>query len=108
MSESIKAPTTRPTAPTSAIPFEDCDYSVRETLRILAARPTTFWGKILPELESYLDGNRRKITGSSIQAYRNRKLAEASQKSALGSRGSKQLRKSRNEKRRSRKGGSAP
>jgi hypothetical protein len=108
MSEPIKAPTTRPTAPTSAIPFEDCDYSVRETLRILAARPTNFWANILPKLDSYLDGNRRKITGESIQRYRANKLAEASQKSAVGFRGSKQLHKSRNEKRRSRKSGSAP
>jgi hypothetical protein len=105
MSE-IKAPTARPTAPTSsAIPFEDCSYSVQETLRILAARPTTFFGKILPQLDSYLEGSRRKITGESIQRYRANKLAEASQKSALGSRGSKQLHKSRNEKRRSRKSG---
>jgi hypothetical protein len=95
-------------APTAGVRFEDCDYTVAQTKRILAAGATTFFETVLPELESYLRGNRRIITGRSILAYRNRKLAEAPQKSALGSRGSKQLRKSRSAKRRSRKRESAP
>ena len=105
--EPIEAPTGA-AALISKIRFEDCDYTVEQTKRILAVGATTFFRKILPELESYLQGNRRIITGRSILAYRKRKLAETPQKSALGSRGSKQLRKSRNEKRRSRKSGAAP
>ena len=93
---------------TSKLRFEDCDYTAQETQRLLAVRPTTFYEKVLPELEHYLAGNRRKFTGRSILEYRKRKLAEAQQKSAVGSRGSKQLRKSRNKKRRSRKSGAAP
>jgi hypothetical protein len=53
-------------------------------------------------------GGRVKANGAAILALRERKLAETPQKSALESRGLKQLRKFRNEKRRSRKRGSAP
>jgi len=94
-------------APTAgAAAFEDCDYTVEQTKRILAVGATTFFAKVLPELESYLQGTRRIITGRSILDYRKRKLAESRQMSAVGSRGSKQLRKSRNEKRRSPETGS--
>jgi len=106
--EPIAAPTAGAAARISRLRFEDCDYTAEQTQRILAVGPTKFFTKVLPELESYLQGNRRIITDRSILAYRTRKLAEAPQKSAVGSRGTKQLHKSRSEKRRSRKSGSAP
>jgi hypothetical protein len=106
--EPIEAPTAGAVALISKIRFEDCDYTVEQTKRILAVGATKFFKEVLPELENYLQGTRRIITGRSIKAYRERKLAEAPQKSAVGSRGSKQLHESRNEKRRNRKSGSAP
>ena len=105
--EPIEAPTAGARAPISNIPFEERGFTTRQTRQILAAGKTRFFEEILPELESYLEGTRRIITGRSILAYRNRKLAEAPQKSAVGSRGTKQLHKSRSEKRRRRKSGAA-
>jgi hypothetical protein len=106
--ELTAAPSAGAAAPIAKIRFEDCDYTPEQTQRILAVGHSTFFAKVLPELESYLQGSRRLITGRSILAYRKRKLAETLQKSAVGSRASKQLRKFRSEKRRSRKSGTAP
>lgn len=62
--------------PISDIPFAERVFTAKQTQRALAVGKTTFFEKVLPELEAYLDGNRLKITGRSIQAYRERRLAE--------------------------------
>ena len=66
------------TVPISNLPFEECSFTTTETLRILGCSKTFLFDELLRngELQSYLDGTRRKITGSSIKAYRERKLAE--------------------------------
>ena len=71
------------TVPISNIPFEDCSFTTAETLRILGCSKTFLFDELLRngELESYLDGTRRKITGSSIKAYRERKLQERQRRS---------------------------
>jgi hypothetical protein len=100
--EPIEAPNAGAAALAAKIRFEDCDYTTEQTQRILAVGTTTFFTRVLPELESYLQGNRRIITGRSILAYRERKLGEPRQMSATGIQGSERLRKSRsrNEERR--------
>lgn len=79
MSKQPAAPPAPTNAPISTIRFEDCDYTTAETQRILGVRKTTLFDKLLRngELESYLAGTSRKITGRSIREYRERKLAEA-------------------------------
>jgi hypothetical protein len=71
------------TVPISNLPFEDCSFTTAETLRILGCSKTFLFDGLLRngELESYLDGTRRKITGSSIEAYRRRKLQERQRRS---------------------------
>ena len=65
----------------SAIPFEERSFSPKQTAEILGHRETKTAALIASgALESYLDGRSRRITGRSIQAYRNRKLREATRK----------------------------
>jgi hypothetical protein len=61
-----------------SIPFEDRDFSPKQTGQILS-RGKTFINDLVQrgELESYLAGPSRRITGRSIQAYRQRKLQES-------------------------------
>jgi hypothetical protein len=67
-------------APVSGVPFDECGFTTQQARQILAAGKTRFFEEILPELESYLEGTRRIITGRSIRAYRERKIAEPRQK----------------------------
>ena len=85
-----------PAATSTKIRFEDCDYTTTETQQLLACKTTTLFDELIRtgELESYVRGSRRIITGRSILAYRERKLAEA-QQTVRGSRGSEQLRRAR-------------
>jgi hypothetical protein len=122
--EPIEALNAGALAANSKIRFEDCNFTAEETQRILAVGTTTLFDKLLRnrELESYLEGTRRIITGRSILAYRERKLAEAQKlptpqfttwyrrkKTATPSRGAPSRKpKIENEKRRSRETGSAP
>jgi hypothetical protein len=56
------------------LPFDERLFTSKQTQQILAVGKTSFF-KILPELEAFLDGNRLKITGRSILAYQERRLA---------------------------------
>ena len=62
------------------IPFDERGFTTKQTRQILAAGKTRFFEDILPELESYLEGTRRIVTGRSIRAYRERRLAEPPRK----------------------------
>src|SRR6516164_24048 len=84
------------------VPFDERGFTTQQTRQILGAGMTRFFEHILPELESYLEGTRRIVTGRSIRAYRERRLAEP--------RASRPMPQNPYEKRkrRSRKSGSAP
>ena len=58
------------------VPFDERGFTTQQTRQILGAGKTRFFEHILPELESYLEGTRRIVTGRSIRAYRERRLAE--------------------------------
>jgi hypothetical protein len=58
-----------------SIPFSERVFTSKQTREILAEGKTTFYEKSLPELEYYLDGNKLKITGGSIQALIKKRLA---------------------------------
>jgi hypothetical protein len=68
----------------ASISFEDRDFTTAQTQQILSCGKTTFFLKILPELERdgyvYWEGSRRKINGRGILAYRERKRAEPPRK----------------------------
>jgi hypothetical protein len=51
-----------------SIPFSERVFTSKQTREILAEGKTTFFEKSLPNLDAYLDGNKLKITGKSIQA----------------------------------------
>jgi hypothetical protein len=55
---------------------DDYGYTTAETRRFLPSGKTKFFTDILPQLESYLEGTRRIITGRSIRKLRDAKLAE--------------------------------
>jgi hypothetical protein len=65
------------------IPFDERGFTTTHTRQILAAGKTRFFEDILPELESYLEGTRRIVTGRSIRAYRERRLAEPPRKRSI-------------------------
>jgi hypothetical protein len=50
------------------IPFAERLFTSRQTREILNEGKTTFFEKSLPYLDAFLDGNKLKITGKSIQA----------------------------------------
>jgi len=75
-----------------AIPFSERVFTSKQTQEILAEGKTTFFIKSLPKLDAYLDGNKLKITGKSIQDLIRKRLAAGRQ-----SRPMPQLRKSRTE-----------
>jgi hypothetical protein len=54
--------------PTDNLPFAERLFTSKQTREILNEAKTTFFGKSLPYLEAFLDGNKLKITGKSIQA----------------------------------------
>jgi hypothetical protein len=56
------------TGNTDSIPFSERVFTSKQTREILAEGKTTFFEKSLPNLDAYLDGNKLKITGKSIQA----------------------------------------
>lgn len=61
----------------SAIPFEERSFSPKQTAEILGNGKTKTFGLIESgALESYLDGRSRRVTGRSIQEYRNHKLRQ--------------------------------
>jgi hypothetical protein len=61
----------------SDIPFAERLFTVRQTRQILGGTgKTRFFQDILPQLQSFLDGNKLLITGESIQRYRERRLSE--------------------------------
>jgi hypothetical protein len=62
------------------VPFDERGFTTKQTRQILAAGKTRFFEDILPELESYLEGTRRIVTGRSIRAYRESRLAEPPRK----------------------------
>jgi hypothetical protein len=78
---------------------DDFAYTTEQTRRFLPSGKTKFFTEILPQLESYLEGTRRIITGRSIRNYRDGKIAAEQ---------SRVRPKNPHEKRRSRKSGSAP
>jgi hypothetical protein len=62
------------------LPLEDRDLRTSEACLALGVGKTKLFDLIAAgEVESYLDGTVRKITGASIVARRKRKLAEARQ-----------------------------
>jgi hypothetical protein len=67
----------------SNIPFDKRGFTTQQTRQILAVGKTRFFEEILPQLESYLEGTRRIVTGRSILAYRERKLAEPPRKRSV-------------------------
>ena len=83
------------------LPLEDRDLRTGEACQALACKKTKLFDLIAAgEVDSYLDGPVRKITGASIVARRKRKLAEAQQ--------SRPRPANHHELRRSRETGSAP
>jgi hypothetical protein len=53
---------------TDNIPFAERLFTSKQTQEILAEGKTKFFEESLPYLEAFLDGNKLKITGKSIQA----------------------------------------
>src|SRR6516225_5492367 len=53
---------------TDNLPFAECVFTSKQTQKILAEGKTKFFEESLPKLDAYLDGNKLKITGKSIQA----------------------------------------
>ena len=51
-----------------SIPFSERVFTSKQTREALAEGKTKFFQESLPKLEAYLDGNKLKITGKSIQA----------------------------------------
>ena len=86
-------------APSPQILVDDFAYTTEQTRRFLPSGKTKFFTEILPQLESYLEGTRRIITGRSIRTYREGKIAAEQ---------SRPRPKNHHEKRGSRKSGSAP
>jgi hypothetical protein len=83
------------------LPLEDRDLRTGEACQALGCKKTKLFDLIAAgEVDSYLDGTVRKITGASIVARRQRKLAEAQQ--------SRPRPENHNEIRRSRESGTAP
>ena len=70
------------TASNDQVPFDERGFTTQQTRQILGAGKTRFFEHILPELQSYLEGTRRIVTGRSIRAYRERRLAEPPAKRA--------------------------
>ena len=75
-----------------SIPFSERVFTSRQAREILAEGKTKFFQESLPKLEAYLDGNKLKITGKSIQA-----LIASRLKGGRQPRPVPQLRKSRTE-----------
>ena len=50
------------------LPFAERLFTSRQTQQILAEGKTKFFQESLPKLDAFLDGNKLKITGKSIQA----------------------------------------
>jgi hypothetical protein len=50
------------------LPFAERLFTSKQAREILAEGKTTFFEKSLPKLDAFLDGNKLKITGKSIQA----------------------------------------
>jgi hypothetical protein len=50
------------------LPFAERLFTAKQTREILAEGKTKFFEDSLPHLEAFLDGNKLKITGKSIQA----------------------------------------
>ena len=91
------------TTPRSVVdlPLKDRDLRTAEACQALGCKKTKLFDLIAAgEVDSYLDGVVRKITGASIVARRQRKLAEARQ--------SRPIPQNHYEKRRSRESGTAP
>ena len=60
------------------LPLEDRDLRTAEACQAIGCKKTKLFDLIAAgEVDSYLDGTVRKITGASIAARRQRKLAEA-------------------------------
>ena len=60
------------------LPLEDRDLRTAEACQAIGCKKTKLFDLIAAgEVDSYLDGTVRKITGASIVARRQRKLAEA-------------------------------
>jgi hypothetical protein len=64
---------------TSDLPFDERLFTSEQTQRLLAVGKTTFFDKVLPQLQAFLDGNKLKISGRSIREYQERRLAEPRQ-----------------------------
>jgi len=85
---------------TTSLPLEQRDLRTAEACQALACKKTKLFDLIAAgEVDSYLDGTVRKVTGASIVRRRQRMLAEAQ---------SRPRPKNRHEKRRSRTSGAAP
>src|SRR6516225_9207993 len=75
---SIKQPASTSFSQTTSLPLEDRDLRTTEACQALGCKKTKLFDLIAAgEVDSYLDGTVRKITGASIVARRKRKLAEA-------------------------------
>jgi hypothetical protein len=68
-------PDNLPFADSSDIPFAERLFTSAQTQKILQEGKTKFFTKTLPELEYFLDGNKLKITGKSIQVLIEKRLA---------------------------------
>jgi hypothetical protein len=96
----IDETTPRSIHPAALLPLEDRDLRTAEACQALGCKKTNLFKLIAAgEVDSYLDGTVRKVTGASIVARRKRKLAEAQ---------SRPRPENHHEIRRSRESGSAP
>ena len=57
------------------LPFAERLFTSRQTQQILAEGKTKFFQESLPKLDAFLDGNKLKITGKSIQVLIEKRLA---------------------------------
>jgi hypothetical protein len=60
---------------TDNIPFDERLFTSKQAREILCEGKTKFFDESLPQLDFFLDGNRHKITGRSIQALIKKRLA---------------------------------
>ena len=65
----------RQTDNSDSIPFAERLFTAKQTREILQDGKTKFFEQDLPQLDYFLDGNKLKITGKSIQALIKQRLS---------------------------------
>jgi hypothetical protein len=61
------------------LPFDERWFTTRQAREILQDGKTKFFTKVLPQLKSFLDGNKLKISGRSIREYQEGRLEQGRQ-----------------------------